>query len=221
MDYKHKGQITQNDMEKGLSDFPKHERNPFMEEMLYMRAGRNKIVAAGKIYGTYDQSTGEVQENNIMRSVIVERVDNEQFVKVFDAYLNTLFDLSKRASSVLKYLMNSLKFNDDSVLFSLKEAMKVTGYNSKETIFKGLAELVDKDVIARSDQFNLYFINPKVFVRGNRLDMVKVWVKKNTPEDRELVDSIKRQEQKQRQLSLELNFESERKEQDTTQEAAE
>lgn len=189
-------------MDKSLTDFPKHETNPFMQELLYMRNTRNKIVAAGKIYGAFDQQTGVVQENNVMRSVVVERVDKEQFVRVFDNYLSTIFDLSKRALMVLKYTMNALKFNDDSIYFDIKEARKITGYTSRVTIFAGLAELVERGVLARSEKVNFYFINPKAFCKGNRLDMVKIWVTKNTPEDTELLASISQREAAQKQLNM-------------------
>jgi hypothetical protein len=189
-------------MEKSVTDFPRHDKNPFMQELLYMRKSRNKIVASTKGEHILDADTGEIREGEFTRAVIVERVDNEQFIRVFDNYLTTIFDLSKRALMVLKYTMTALKFNDDRIYFDVQEAKTATGYNSRETIFKGLAELIDKGVLARTDKVNFYFINPKAFVRGNRIDMLKVWVKANSEEDKMLTDRLKQRDEQQKQLSM-------------------
>jgi len=194
--------IQKKETDKNVSDFPRHERNPFMNQFMYMRNTRNKVVAAGQIYGAHDKSTGEVNEELNIRAMVVERVDKEAFIRVFDDYLQVIFGLSKRALMVLKYTMTALKFNDDSIYFDLKEAKKTTGYNSKDTIFKGLAELMDKQVLARGEKVNFYFINPRAFVRGNRLDMLKVWVTKDSKEDKELTEQIKAAEAAHRQIEL-------------------
>jgi hypothetical protein len=189
-------------VEKTLTDFPKHEENPFMHQLVYMRNTRNKIVASGAIYGAYDTSTGEVHENKTVRSWVIERVDNEQFTKLYDNYLQVVFGLSPRALKLFQYFVTALKFNDERVIFDIRAAKKMTGYNSKQTISMALAELIAVEIIARSPAANIYYINPKIFVKGNRMDMLQTWVRKNTPEDIALTEEMRLRDAQQRQLNL-------------------
>jgi hypothetical protein len=50
-------------VEKSLSDFPKHEVNTFMSQLLHMKNMHNKCVAKGSVLNVFDGVTGEVQEN--------------------------------------------------------------------------------------------------------------------------------------------------------------
>jgi hypothetical protein len=197
-----KGKIKPVSLDKTLSDFPKYDENPFMRQLLYMRNTRNKIVAAGKVFDVQDPETGEVSDTQTMRSWVVERVDKDEFTKIYDKYLQVVFGLSPRALKLFQYFLTALKFNDERVFFDAKEATKVTGYTSKQTIVTALTELVDAEIIARSPAPNIYYINPKVFVKGNRIDMIQTWVKKNTPEDRALAEQMKERDEKRKQLEL-------------------
>lgn len=194
--------ISRSSVEKTLSEFPKHDENPFMHQLLYMRNTRNKIVASGAAYSVFDPQTGEVQDNKMMRSWVVERVDSEEFTKIYNNYLAVVFGLSSRALKLFQYFVTALKFNDERVIFDSKEASKVTGYSSRQTIVMALAELIDAEIIARSPAPNIYYINPKVFVKGNRIDMVQTWVKKNTPEDHVLIETLQKREAARKQLPL-------------------
>lgn len=188
--------------DKTLNNFPKHEENPFMHQLVNIRSTRNKIVASGPVYGVYDKHTGEVHENKSVRSWIIERVDNEQFTKIYDKYLQVVFGLSPRALKMFQYFVQALKFNDEQVFFDLKAAKKTTGYASKQTIVMALAELIDAEIIARSPAPNIYYINPKIFVKGNRIDMVQTWVRKNSAEDIALAEKLGNEDALNRQLTL-------------------
>ena len=189
-------------VEKTLTDFPKHEENPFMHQLIYMRSTRNKIVASGPVYAALDSETGEIHQDKTIRSWVIERVDNEQFTKLYDKYLQVVFGLSQRALKLFQYFVTALKFNDERVIFDIRAAKKMTGYNSKQTISMALAELIEVEIIARSPAPNIYYINPKIFVKGNRMDMVQTWVRKNTAEDLALAEEMKQRDALQRQLNL-------------------
>lgn len=189
-------------MDMTLADFPKYETNPFMQQLLYMKNTRNKIVASGPVYAVHDAETGEVHENKTSRSWVIERVDNEEFTKIYDKYLQVVFGLSPKALKLFQYFVGALKFNDERVIYDKQEALRVTGYTSRQTIVAALAELIVAEIIARSPAPNIYYINPKVFVKGNRIDMVQTWVKKNTPEDAALTAEMQQRDLARKQLSL-------------------
>jgi hypothetical protein len=64
----------------------------------------------------------------------------------------------------------------DQVLFDLKDCMKFTGYNSKQSVYLGVSELLKNNFIARTPKAYTFFINPSIFFNGNRLVMVNEYV---------------------------------------------
>jgi len=60
--------------------------------------------------------------------------------------------------------------------------MEFTAYKSKANVMSGLGELLEADIIARSTESSLYFINPIVMFNGNRLTFAKSYIKKKLVE---------------------------------------
>lgn len=180
-------------MEKKLTDFPQHDKNPFMSDLIMTFPTRRKTRIVGqKPLGVHDGETGEVLPNTHLAQAIIERVDKEEFVKIFNRQLHILFDLSKRASTVLRYFINALPYNQDRVFFDINECKEYTRYNSKQTIYKGIGELVEAGCVARTNNSSLFYINPKVFFKGDRLDMINTWVVENSEEDKKLTEQIEK-----------------------------
>ena len=57
-----------------------------------------------------------------------------------------------------------------------------TGYKTRGNILSGLAELLEANIIARSEDSSLYFINPAVMFNGSRLTFAKTYIKKQLKE---------------------------------------
>jgi hypothetical protein len=186
-----------------LRELPKHKESPFLMDLFLKRSDkRKKIVASGIKYGAFDQGTGEVHEGAIAQQIVFEEVDTEEFTKVYDSFLKTLFDLTPRAYKMMRYFMGSLKFGEHQVIYNPREAKEITGYTSKATIVGALAELANKGVIARSEMQNIYFINPKCMFKGDRIDMHRMVVRAKTPSAAALRARIEQEAEQRKQLEL-------------------
>lgn len=80
--------------------------------------------------------------------------------------------------------------------------MEYTGFKSKASIYKGLAELVAAEVIARGNHENLFYINPLIIFNGDRVSYTKEFIRKKESEEeqKQLDEAFKDEFQKQLEL---------------------
>ena len=170
---------------KGLSEYPTHKANPYVSNLVI--PSRNKTIAiSNKQLGLFDPKTGDIEEQNIGFMGLRKRVDTEEFVKIYKGQIQALFELSNRAIKVFGYFMDATKVSADTVLFRLKDCQEYTGYTSKASVTRGLAELLEKEFIARTDDHFMYYINPAKFFNGDRLVLFQDIVKKGSETDKKL-----------------------------------
>ncbi len=179
------------DIMKGVKEFPTWGENPYLNGLII--PSRNKTIGmSNKQLNLFDPKTGEIEEKNISFLGLRKRVDTEEFVKIYKAQVQALFELSNRGIKVFGYFMEALRINSDLVIFDLKECKEYTGYSSKESVIRGVAELLDKQFIARTDAHYKYYINPEKFFNGDRLVLFEDIVKKGSRIDKKLLEDDQR-----------------------------
>lgn len=159
---------------------PKYIKNPFVDDHLitqlsglknvyYTQTTRNAIV---------DMETAEMTPASL-QVVKQIRSDKESFVKLYTTHLKAFFELSTTAYKVLQYVLNTIQtesINEDKVYLSLLRAEKFFTEQgakiSKATYYKAMKELVEKLFIAETTDVNVYFINPKLFFNGDRIEFI-------------------------------------------------
>jgi hypothetical protein len=166
--------MQSNDKPVSFRDLPTYENNPFIEPILSMKI-KNKIVQISSTPNMVVNSSGEYMGDSKM--IVTRKVDKEEFVKVFKDQLTIIFELSKTAQRVLTYFIKMLGINEDYVIFDKNKAKLYSGLNSTVSIYTGLTELIQKNVIARSNLTQVYFINPAILFNGDRLVVVNAWMK--------------------------------------------
>lgn len=170
------------DKEVALSrrKLPKYKQNPFIDDQLL-----NQLAGKKNVYYTQltqssllDMQTGEIDPAKIQ---IIKQVrsDKEQFVKLYTTHLKAFFELSTTAYKVLHYVLYEIQnnaINKDQVLLSLLKAQNFfTEQGSKissATFYRAMKELVEKLFLAETEQGSVYFINPKLFFNGDRVEFI-------------------------------------------------
>lgn len=171
---------------------PKYKKNPFVDDQLitqlsgmknvfYTQTTRNAIV---------DMETGETTPAQLQ---IVKKVqtDKENFVKVFTTHLKAFFELSAVAFKLLQYVLDTVQneaIHEDKIYLSLNLAQEFYQNQgsqiSKASYYRGMKELVEKLFIAEAIDTNIYFINPKLFFNGDRVEfLTKFYVSDEKPKD--------------------------------------
>ena len=166
-----------------ITEFEKNTENPFLKKAV--EEVNNSIVKKYKsatktgqnaILHALDPNTGElVGHTQFIRQI---EVDEEQFAKIYLSNFSAFFDLQPSAIKVFGYILNNLLPNKDFFYFNREDCMNYAGYKSDSSIFKGLAQLLKSEIIARGKTDYIYFINPMIFFNGNRISFAKTYVKK-------------------------------------------
>ena len=193
-------QYTMKKNELKLSDFQRNKENPFMKQAI--EDIENHVVKKYKsstgsdkkaVVAVADTDTGEVFRTSFIRQI---EVDEEQFAKLYLNNFAAFFDLSQAAIRVFGYIMTCMKPKNDMIMFILEDCLEYTKYTSKGTVYRGLAELVKAEIIARGINENLWFINPLIVFNGDRVSFTKTYVRKKS------LSTKKKAEEDERQLSL-------------------
>lgn len=117
-------------------------------------------------------------------------VDEEKFAKVYLSQFASFWELSRAAIRVFGYLLTVLQPKKDTFIFKMDDCLQHTGYKHKKDVLSGLGNLIECNIIARSNYDWEYFINPLVVFNGDRVAFTKMYVrrKKETQKDTAQLD---------------------------------
>ena len=171
----------------------KHRKNPFLIELegkMYLQPRANTVIARGeKLVNT---ETGEVLKDEMLLGRR-KYVDKSQFAKIYCTEIGILYELSKTATNVFFHLTKVMNYENEAYLNYNQEYEEV-GYKNYKSVFKGLTELVKKDIIAPSYKVHHYWLNPLVVCKGERFAKYYEYVvdetgEHSTPEPKKIVKS--------------------------------
>ena len=191
-----------------FSEYEKNKENPFMKQAVeeiqkhIVKKYKNSTHAQREqraLVAAADLDTGEIFRTSLIRQI---EVDDDQFTKLYLSEFKAFFNLSQSAIRVAGYIMQCMKPKKDMIMFILEDCMEYTGFKSKASIYKGLAELVAAEVIARGNHENLFYINPLIIFNGDRVSYTKEFIRKKESEEeqKQLDEAFKDEFQKQLEL---------------------
>ncbi len=155
-----------------LTEYGSNRVNPFLDDTLqHIEKGEKTLLFGQKNPDLIIDSDSVVKGHSLFARKVT--VDKAKFMKIFMTGLSNWFDLSKAGIKMFAYVANQIEPNRDNFIFDLEDCKAFTGYSSKNSIFSGLAELVENKFIARGPAFNIYYINPTIFFNGDRLTFIE------------------------------------------------
>jgi len=162
---------------RSIHEHPKNTRNPFISNLLIPKKKTSQYIGVLDDKVILDKRTDEEETLVIGTS---KTVDKEQFVKVYISQIELLFGLTKTALKVLSYIWDKQKFGD-TVIVDSNDCKNVVGFKSLTSVFTGITELLNADIIAKGEVANVYFTNPAVFYKGDRLLLVTEYKQSHIP----------------------------------------
>lgn len=163
---------------KKVTNYKVNNKSPFMDELLEVEISSRRRIIAGKSPSMIVNSdTGQVE--GVQTFAVLEKVDKEQFTKIYRQGLAGMFGLSKSGVKVFSFIASIVRPNKDEVIFEMDECKKFTGYKTHAPIMTGLSELIENNFIARSNKHYRYFINPSMFFNGSRVAFIKMYQEEN------------------------------------------
>lgn len=175
----------------------KYKENPFLENLTVTTKGKRiSINPLGRDSDNIliNQSTGEVKGTHVTS---FKQVDDAEFIKFFTANIALTFDLNQSGRKVFDMLLHVMQrqaiskdqvYLDDEVRdeFTKEFGVKL----AKSTFYRGLDNLIEKLIIAKSTRTNIYFINPSLVFNGDRIAFTRVIErKKESSNDKSLIEN--------------------------------
>jgi len=141
----------------------KYEQNPFLVDLqISEKSELKKIIDSGA------KIVDKGHEVDLKVVYASEKIrERARFLKVYDNDLSYLINLTKPGLIMFVYLCKQLRVNKDRVLLNSDDAHEkyhISIRNAKE----GILNLIDNSIIARTNDTNIYFLNPKLIYRGER-----------------------------------------------------
>lgn len=165
---------------RDLRKAQKYSENPLVETKdIKTKQKTVRALSTGKMVDTI---TGEVVAGTAV--VVRKTVDEEHFVKVFAEGVKASFDLSPSGFKVFQIVLRAAQngaFGADSIYLYFMNAVQDPDFPiSQPTFHRGMRELIEKRFIAPSTNPNIYWINPHLFFKGDRVAFVTEYVKRGS-----------------------------------------
>lgn len=152
------------------------ESNPLLEPTEI--EVKRRRVKTGESKSLVDPLTGEL--THVSAVYTIEDKDDEEFVKVFSDGVKAAFGLSKTASRVFQVVLE--QYQNTPMSTGYAEAVYLAWFGdglsgqsigmTDRTFHTGLKELLAKGFLAPKAP-NLFWVNPSLFFKGNRVTFIK------------------------------------------------
>lgn len=150
-----------------ISHHASYDDNPSRKKLEGVEV--KKLYKPGDVVRLVDDDASEVLLQHLGKKQVM-KVDTKPFKKVFADAFPMIKDLSIPALRVFIYIMHTLEAKSDWVAFSYAECMEFCNYGSRNNVYKGLLELLNKSLIyRRAGEESSYFINVNRFYNGRRI----------------------------------------------------
>ena len=182
-------ELTEDDTTRKLDlrklDYSPHE-NPLLTPTT-VEIKRRK-VRSGRNQDLVDPSSGEVKAVSTIHTF--EERDDQEFVKVFADGVKASYGLTRTGARVFQAVLEEYQntpmtggFADSIYLCYMDNGLSGRDLNMSEKTFqRGLRELLQRDFLAPRSP-NLFWVNPALFFKGDRVRFVKEYVRKRAIKD--------------------------------------
>lgn len=144
---------------------PTHQLNPFKRlgiETIQILAGMSEKLMV-------DPETAEAYAMRKMTmSGAQKRKDGLAFRKIYFEALEVMRDLNPPAVKILCYILTNMTPGTDEIHLSFSQVREWCGFSASQSYYTGITDLVEKRIVAKSQEHNKFFINTNYFFNGDR-----------------------------------------------------
>ena len=147
-----------------IKDYKEYDKNPFLEGLEYRQ--KTKIT---KIADAKEKLVNEKGEKiaNVVYAKETE-FDKTPFVKLYHYDLRYINDFTKDGIKLFTYILYNLKYNIDTIILDAKLLVEAGVFSSPKYFYKGLRDVLDAQVVAKTTTSSIYYINPQKIYVGER-----------------------------------------------------
>lgn len=143
---------------KTIRDYPIKEKNPFTEQT-YLSKNKSFSVT--------------VLNNNdkvaISLTSLCKVKKDSEIPKIIGKILKNKLRITKGGVNIYEYIYKNSDWAKEEYAFKIDfdDCCNKIGYSSTQSVWYGLAELLDKNILARSETRGVYYLNPIFFQKAN------------------------------------------------------
>lgn len=167
------------------------KENPWAHELAHtIKKGNRMTGFASASHALVNTATGEAAGD--MAVIGIQKVvDKEEFVKFFGAGIEEVFDLTKPAKDLFRAILRAYldaKNQPDQLYINFDVMRDEYSYDkSRPTFNNGLNELCIKGFLAPVERReNLFWVNPHLFYKGDRIRLVREYVRQGSPAHKQM-----------------------------------
>ena len=149
-----------------MKDVKRYHRNPFLEKKeLVERKKFNEVEKTLKLVDRNEPGMEKTLYTNKFYKVSNVEYDNSKFVKCFSNFFLVLKDFSPADCKLISFIFENLKINQYMIRLNESDIdyIKI----NRTSFFNCIKRFIEKGIIARSNDNNLYFINTNLFCNGD------------------------------------------------------
>ena len=154
---------------------------------------RRRYVRTANSQELVDPTTGEVRAVSMIHTV--DEKDDAEFVKVFAEGVRAAFGLRSAGAKVFQAVLQAYEavkmtggYVDSVNLYWFGEGLNGQSIGMSEFTFqRGLKELLAKDFL-RPKQPNVYWVNPALFFKGDRVAFVREYRRRASPANPKVIE---------------------------------
>ena len=165
--------------------------NPSVSNALPLRTKSKKPSKMGEVY-MVTQDTGEVLAQGVLGFIEEQKVDSEEFVKIYLAGVRQYAQLSKAGATLFELVYEELSGKEakdkDTLILNYFVAQRWKEDLTRRTYERGMKELLEKEFLFRSVASDMYFVNVRYIFNGDRLVLAKTYERQITSDRDNLED---------------------------------
>lgn len=171
-----------------MSNVIRHKTNPFLDEMNLKLKGKSVRISqfgSNNEVEVVNKTTGKITGTHL---VTTKPVDSEEFVKIFSKNVGFIFDLRPSGVKALQVLISNMQAHSQNDHIVSLDKWSLEEWNdlnqnkivSLSTFTRGIKELENAKIIAKTLKKGSYFINPNFLFNGDRVAFSTVIERKKT-----------------------------------------
>lgn len=158
--------------EKDFNKIPTNETCPFLKKLIIKEHKKLVEVASVGNSNSYElHSKGETVTFGISNTIKIEelvladkRTYEGTFIKMFK--IDFLASLNRYALQIFVYIGDNLEVNNNKLILDITRLSIACDINEPRKVYDGLSDLIDKQIIAKHNTKDIYYVNPNIIFRG-------------------------------------------------------
>lgn len=159
--------------EKDFQKIPTNDYCPFLNKLVIKEHKKLvEIAQIGNQNKTYELHEKDGDSFGILNNIKIEELviaDKRTYEGVFIKFFKTNFlsSLNTYGLQIFVYVTENLEINNNKIILDIVKIGIDCKISEPRKIYDGIAELINRNIIAKHNTKDVYYVNPNLIFRGS------------------------------------------------------